>query len=530
MFAKKDTHTTPKIDPSAPVLYITDVSTIFDIKAATLRQYVSRGTMPAPSVRRSPELGWDAHDIYAWAYTQRLMPLAAIPFRHLRHVIDTTQTRGAPVPRVHSVATITQGTAGRHSRGVKVHYGGLTDESVAFTLYYPVEGGIDEPTPGQVGISVAVTSHVHPRGFFVSVRQAHPDYEYAIDTEVFTRDVAELVGEAIPYWPYGLRSAGTTVNRATGHVDITEQVHAQPDGWEIARGRDVEAFVSSPQGEAHPQLSDAMRASVMHTYRQADQQAREAVMRWVRKFRADSWALADPAKHLVLAATLADVPAETDEQQAAREHLEDLAWTVPVGDSPVGRQIAPGTVPALGQRSFPVESETAAQAAFRASLVPVPQSEATLTHLAFFHPKAGAPSATTTVPRTYWRDHYSGALVTIFDASESSPEFVCYAVPREWPEEVQVKAEKFDFTDERHPFVWAAGGAAVPYPEHPESGYSLGYLGSGPMAIMETTAQILGERAIDSVTPPATWPFYSPGYPTLVPAGEMRNYFVSGRD
>lgn len=510
----------PVIDPTAEILHLTSVAALFNLKPATIRQAVSRGTMPTPTVRRSPELGWDPHDIYAWAYEQGLMPLAAVPFRHLRHVIDHTETRGAPVPRVHSVTSITQGL--RRDSGVQVYYGGLTDENLGFTLYYPHEQGQLLPTPGEAGVTIRVTGHLHPRGFFVDVHQAHPDYDYATDTEAFTQDVAELVGEAIPYWPMGLRSTAVGVDRTTGHVAVTRETLAQPPRWDIARGMAVETFAASPQGEARPGLVKAMRAAVDSDYHHAAREADHYISEYVSRHQTHSWALTDPKHHLVLATTMPDVPDPDDDWLDAYAQLETLAWHEPVGDSPITRQLAPDCARALSQRTFSMANPTAAERAFTASLTRVDEGDATLAHLAFSHP-SGTPSSAMTVSPTFWRDHASGALVTIYAETESSPAYCCYAVPQELLQPLEVQS--FDFTDDSNPFVWAVNGAAIPYPDHPDSGYSLGYRGTGPAAIMETTARLLDVPELDHHNLPPTWPFYSPGYPTTVPAEEMRAFF-----
>lgn len=528
MFAKKapSTATRAKINPTATVLHISEVTELFGIKPGTLRQYVSRGTMPEPTVRRSPELGWAAEDIYAWAHEQRLMPLAAIPFRHLRHVIDHTETRGAPVPRVHSVAGITQGS--RQDSGVQVHYGGLTDEGLGFTLYYPGLHGQLRPTPGEVGIIARVTGHLHPRGFYLDVHQTHPDYDYETDTEVFTQDVAELVGEAIPYWPTQLRSAAVGVDRSTGHVTTAEPAVAHPSPWNVTRGRNFESFAASPQGQEHPELVQAMRTAVASDYSRAASDAEHFISKYVRRHQTLAWPLTNPTRHLVLAATVADAPAQNDDEADVHARLEDLAWQEPVGDSPIARQVALDCTRSLNQLMFSMAGATAAQRAFVASLVPVAEGDATLAHLAL-NPPGGVPSITATLPRTFWRDHYSGAVVTIYEETESHPAYCCYAVPQELPQPVTVKS--FDFEDHTTPFMWAVDGAAIPYPEHHEEGYpgssyTLGYLGSGPIAVMETTARLLDVPPLDHRALPPTWPFYSRGYPTTVPAEEMRAYYA----
>lgn len=527
MFTKKKTPATstrPKIDPNAKTLHISEVTDLFGIKPGTLRQYVSRGSMPAPTVRRSPELGWDTRDIYVWAYKQGLMPLAAVPFRHLRHVIDHTETRGAPVPRVHGVEGITQGQT-RRDTGIKVQYGGLTEEKAGFTLYFAADGGAYRPAPGETGIVAKVRGEVHRRGFYVDVFQAHPDFDYEVDRDVSTRDVAALVGEAIPYWPYALRSVSPGIDRATGRISVTENARAHPEWFAIARDQAVEAFASSPQGQEHPDLVTAMRADVRSDYREAAEQTALVVETYVSRWEAKTWTLGEEEKrHLVLAATLAPMPPESSRDEQAREALPRLEWTVPVGDSPAARQVARERQ----QRQFLVEGETESQRAFRSALIPVAPDAATLTHLSFTHPKYGTPSAAMTVPCEYFRDHYSGALVTVFAKTEDSPEYCCYDVPRDLPEGLE--AEAFDFTDERNPFMLAANGVVVPFPSHPHSDYTLGYTGTGPLSTMETTARLLGDvQAVHPVDAPDTWPWYQPGYPTHVSAEEMRARMEAAR-
>ena len=99
MLTKTRTH----INPGKTPLFLTDVSTTFKIKSNTIRQHIRRGTFPEPTVRREPEIGWDAVDIYRWAYTTNRMPLSRrhplpipAPTHRRRHTPRTTGASGVP--------------------------------------------------------------------------------------------------------------------------------------------------------------------------------------------------------------------------------------------------------------------------------------------------------------------------------------------------------------------------------------------------------------------------------------------------
>ena len=121
------------------------------------------------------------------------------------------------------------------------------------------------------------------------------------------------------------------------------------------------------------------------------------------------------------------------------------------------------------------------------------------------------------MPRQYYQDPRSGALVTIFQAISRTPSYTRYAVPRESPAPVQVSV--FDFEDERQPFIWTNDEHALPFPKHRDSGYALGYDGSGPQAIKAMAAVLLGLNKAAPIGP--RWPFYREGYPTQITADEM---------
>lgn len=169
----------PVIDPTKSILYLHDVSKLFGIKANTLRQYISRGSMPDPDVRRSPEIGWQAHNIYKWAYQTQRMPADAIPFRYLEALIADGTIPDGPAPRIHAVTTRTKAEIGG-GPGVQVHYGGLTAENLTFSLYYPEGFGRITPKTTAANTVIEVTGEVASWGFYVTIIQTHPNFEYAL--------------------------------------------------------------------------------------------------------------------------------------------------------------------------------------------------------------------------------------------------------------------------------------------------------------------------------------------------------------
>lgn len=515
--------TKPRIEPGKSTLHLGEVANLFAIKPNTIRQHIRRGTMPEPTVRRDPELGWHAADIYRWAYETGRLPLDAIPFRHLRQLIDDGTLPGPPVPRVHQVTCRTHGDPSL-GHGIHVRYGGLTDAGLGFTLYYPEPFGRIELDPSQADIAVEVTGHFSLRGFFVDVHQTHPDYEYALDTEFYTQDVALLVQEPIPYWPLQLRTAVGGVDRRTGHIIPMEGATAVPTERLVARGLASEAFADDSRHVEQHDLIAALRADVSDDYRTAAEHTRWSLAQFAAEHQATSWTLTDPRHHLLIAATPAIPAEETAEEEFARSRLPELLWHTPVGDTASARQVAAGFVTVQEQNVFSTAEETDAQKSFRANLAHVPPEEATLVHLAFSHPKYERSPEAAGVPRDYLRDPHSGALATMFRAIDGEPAYVRYSMPQEYPGDVEVEA--FDFEDQYQPFVWPAGERARPFPLDPQSGYALGYGGSGPQAIKAMAARLLG---LDSATPVGPrWPFYRDGYPTHVTADEMASFYAAG--
>lgn len=514
----------PRIIPGKTTLFLTDVATTFNIKPNTVRQHIRRGTFPTPTVRREPEIGWDAVDIYRWAYTTQRMPLDAIPFRYLRPLIADGTLPGPQAPRVLQVSCQTHGRPS-HGLGISVQYGGLTSADLGFTLFYPDEFGRTNLDESRADIVVEVTGHVSNRGFYVDVHQSHPDYEYALDGEFHTQDVALLVQEPIPYWPLALRSSFGGVDRRTGHIIPVEGATAVPSRFLDGRSDALETFVSEGAETAHPELVEALRAEVADDYRRSAQWTLWHIREYVESHQAASWTLNDPDRHLFLAASPATLPDETAEEEFARTRLQDLLWEVPVGDTPAARHVAARFFTAPEQNMFSRAGETPAQRVFREKLEPVPAEVATLVHLAFPHPKYGRGPVADAVIRDYWQDPSSGALVTNFRATDDSRACILYAVPLHYPH--PVSAITFDFDDEHQPFIWATNGRTLPFPRHPNSGYALGYDGSGPRAIKDTSAGLLG---LDKNTPASPrWPFYREGYPTQVAAEEMASFYDTER-
>lgn len=514
------TKTRTHINPGKTTLFLTDVSTTFKIKPNTIRQHIRRGTFPEPTVRREPEIGWDALDIYRWAYTTSRMPLDAIPFRYLCQLIADGTLPGPPVPRVLQVSCQTHGTPS-NGLGISVRYGGLTSVDLGFTLFYPDEFGRVDLSGSKVDIVVEVTGHVFNRGFYVNVHQTHPDYEYVLDGEFWTQDVALLVQEPIPYWPLALRSSLGGVDRRTGHVIPVEGATAAPSRLLDGRSPAVETFASEGAESAHPALVEALRAEVADDFRGSAKWTRWHIEEHVEEHQATSWSLGNPTKHLFLASSPAIPAEETIEEEFARGRLQDLLWEVPVGDTPAARQVAAKFFSAPGQTVFSRGNETHAQRTFRADLIQVPDAEATLVHLAFPHPKFWRAPEADNVPREYWRDPRSGALATTFQSVEGSPAYTQYAVPLDHPSPVPVSV--FDFEDEHQPFIWTRDEHALPFPRHWDSGYALGYDGAGSGAIKAMAAVLLG---FDKNTPASPrWPFYREGYPTQVTAEEMMSFY-----
>lgn len=512
----------PYINPEKTDLHLGDVSTLFGIKPNTLRQYIRRGTIPDPTIRRDPELGWDAATIYLWAYQTGRMPLNAVPFRYLRQVIDMGEIPGPPVPRVHQVTGVTHGLS-NEGLGIEVDYGGLTEEALAFKLYYPDEFGrvrADEDRP-DIDTVVKVTGHVSTQaGFYVDVHQKHPDFDYKLDMEVYTRDVALLVQEPIPYWPIELRTAFGGIDYQTRHIAPMEGATALPSRISFTGGLAVEAFADDPRNAQHEDLLAALRADVADDYRQAAKHAERHIMDYVKPRQATTWTLSDPKHHLFLAATPAPQLDETPQEESVRDRLPGLVWETPTGDTPTAQQVAMRYV-RLGEHNvFRRGNETRAQKAFHAGLVPVPPEEATLVHLSHLHPKLGRPSET---GRSFWRDLTSGALVTIYEEARGSLGYCCYTMPGEYPEPVEIS--QFDFEDQREPFIWSTNRAALPFPRDRDSGYALGYGGTGPHAVKDMAARLLG---LASNVPCPRWPFFREGYPTHVSAEEMSGFYTGG--
>lgn len=512
-----------RITPGNTTLHLGDVSDLFNIKPNTLRQHIRRGTMPEPTVRRDPELGWPAADIYRWAYETGRLPSDAIPFRYLRTLIADGTLPGPSVPRIHQVIARAHAEQG-HGPGIAVRYGNLTNANLGFTLYYPDAYGRINLDPSQADIAVTVTGHYSLRGFFVDVHQAHPEYDYDVDTEFYTQDVALLVQEPIPYWPMELRTVVGGVDRRTGHIISLDDVTAEPSDWLTARSLATAAFADDNRHSNQATLATALRADVAHDYRTAAEHTQHFLDEYVAEHQATSWTLTDPHRHLFVAATPAPPDEETRDAEAARNRLPELLWHTPVGDTATARQVAAGFVNAQEQRVFSSADATEAQRAFRSALVAVPADEATLVHLAFSHPKFGRSPDAAGAPRDYWRDPHSGALATVFRAVEGEPEYVRYAMPQEYPETPGTAA--FDFEDAHQPFIRAIDGGALPFPLDPESGYALGYSGSGPQAVRAMSAKLLGLDRRTAVTP--RWPFFREGYPTRVSAEEMRSLYEQG--
>lgn len=512
------TKTRTHINPGKTPLFLTDVSATFKIKSNTIRQHIRRGTFPEPTVRREPEIGWEAVDIYRWAYTTNRMPLDAIPFRYLRQLIADGTLPGPQVPRVLQVTCGAGDPA--LGLGISVRYGGLTSADLGFTLFYPGEFGRIQMDQDQADIGVVVTGFTSNRGFIVDVDQTHPDYEYALD-EFHTQDVALLVQEPIPYWPLQLRSSLGGMDRRTGHVIPIEGATATPSRLLDGRNAAVETFASEGAERTHKDLIEALRAEVADDFRQAAQGAHRHIKEYVEEHRATGWALRDPKNHLFLAADPTITPEETAEEETARARLQSLLWDTPVGDAPASRQVAAKFFNAPEQNTFSAVGETNAQRVFRDDLIRVPVEEATLVHLAFPHPKYWRGPEADNVPRQYYQDPRSGALVTIFQAISGTPSYTRYAMPREYPAPVQVSV--FDFEDERQPFIWTNDEHALPFPKHWDSGYSLGYDGSGPQAIKAMAAVLLGLNKAAPIGP--RWPFYREGYPTQVTAEEMMDFY-----
>lgn len=503
------------IEPGRTTLYLSDVAALFDLKPNTIRQYIRRGNIPEPTSRRDPELGWDAAVIYAWAQARDLMPLNAVPFRYLRHVITTNDIPGPTTPQVRSVQVRTNAPSGN---GIVVDYGDLTYADLGFTLYYAHAFHALSPSRETADIVVQVDSDASPHGFYVSVEQTHPDYRYAEDSQLFTRDVAELVGAPIPYWTHTLRFAARGIDRSTGHILRADGAVPMPDDPLTARlATSVEAYV-----EEHPdqdQLNAALRATVAHHYRGAAENAQWDIDKYAKPHEAASWVLNDPAHHLFIAATPLPPEDESPEAELARTSLPDLLWTTPVGSTPTARRLA-ADIGYLGETlSFTEGDETTAQSQFLSALVPVAFRDATLTHLHLTHPRYGSSLQGQRLYSTFWRDPISGALATIFNGTfADDPREIVYIVPEDYPTTVGV--ETFDFASYHQPFIWTTDGNAAPFPSHPDSGYALGYGGSGPRAVMGTAAKLLG---ITPGTPPsARSPLLHKGYPTRISANEMR--------
>lgn len=509
------------ITPGKTTLYLGEVAELFGLKPNTIRQNIRRGTMPQPTVRRDPELGWHALDIYRWAYKSGRLPLDAIPFRYLRDLIIDGTLPGPQAPRLFEVTTRTGGDP-FSGPGIHVRYGGLTDASLGFTLYYPDGYGRIEMDPQQVGVVVEVTGHYSIRGWYVDVHQTHPEYEYAPDTEFYTQDVALLVQEPLPYWPRALRSVSGGVDRRTGHIIPVKGATAVSSSELVARGLAVEAFADDPRHAGQHDLLAALRADVAHDYRVAATETQEFLDEYLTPHQADAWTLSEPSRHLHVAATPAMPEGESVEEEFARTRLPELLWETAVGDTAAARQVAKEFVRTRDQYQFSIDEETEAQRHFRTRLIRVPADKATLVHLAFAHPRYDRSPGGAAVPREYWRDAVSGALVTLFRAVDDAPAYARYSMPTEYPNGIEVAA--FDFDAEHQPFVWTSQGGAVPFPLDPQSGYSLGYSGAGPQAIKAMAARLLGLDRRTSVGP--RWPFYREGYPTRVSADEMKGFYA----
>lgn len=502
-----------RIDPQAETLHLEAVADLFTIKPNTLRQHVTRGTMPSPSVRRAPDLGWDAAALYLWAHSKGLISLDAVPFRHWGYILAHAGLSGPQVPRMLTVSSM----AHRSDSGLHVRYGDLTTEGLGFTLYYPDHYGRATPNTDVADVVVQVTDQASNRGFFVDVHQTHPDYDYDVDSDIHTRDVAELTLTSLPYWAATLRTAFRGIDRRTGQIIVAECATAQPhDVGSRGLSATVEAFAQNYPG--HSDLIAALHARIAQTYRHAASEAQHDLDTYVTPHHANQGTLTDTG-HLFPAATPQLIPEETVEEEFARTRLADLFWDTPVGDTPIARALAEQFSLHRDEHDFPLTGETTAQAAFRTSLTPVPPERATLVHLGLCHsifaPRRG------TAPRTYWADPTSGAVAVLYQQDPDTPERFAYTLPPKT--ELPVDIDSFDFEDDRQPFLWTADGAAIPFPAHPDYGYSLGHEGRGPYAVKETAARLLGLDPDSEVS--ERWPFYHPGYPARVSAEAMRNHY-----